>query len=119
MQHLMHPKPLNAPVCALAPGHARPMGCMGMHGWLHITTRSSGLHKCIHVKSYMASMTLQQQALLLIKYWDFHDENHMLKLLANDDKIELAHLRRELMNAKNKIAKLEHMVDPVTFLASR
>ena len=66
-----------------------------------------------------SDMTKQQQALLWSKYWDIHDENNMLKLLANEKDETIARLRRELVNAKNKIARLEQMVDPVSFVASR
>lgn len=60
----------------------------------------------------MDSLTQQHQALLWNKYWDLYDENNMLKLLANEKDEKIAVLRRELVAAKNKIAKLEHIIDP-------
>lgn len=77
----------------------------------------------------MASLA-QQQDLLWYKYWDIRKEHAMLQLLANEkdetiaklrrEKDEtIAKLRRDLVNANNKIAKLEHMIDPMTFLSSR
>jgi hypothetical protein len=66
------------------------------------------------------ALTEQQQALLWSKYWDLHNENKMLKLAAEEKDETISRLRRELVNAENKIAKLEQMVDhPVSFLSSR
>ena len=71
----------------------------------------------------MASLTQQQQqqqqALLWNKYWDLRDEHAMLQLVANEKDQTIAQLRRDLVNANNKIAKLEQMIDPMTFLSSR
>ena len=66
----------------------------------------------------MASLTQEQQAVLLNKYWDLHDENNMLKLLAKEKDETIQQLRRELVNAKNKIARQEQMINPNNFLAS-
>jgi septal ring factor EnvC (AmiA/AmiB activator) len=77
----------------------------------------------------MASLTQQQQqqqALLWNKYWDIREEHSMLQLMANEKdhtiaqlRRDLAQLRRDLVKANNKIAKLEQMIDPATFLSSR
>lgn len=74
----------------------------------------------------MDSLTKQQQALFWTKYWDMYDENNVLKLVVNEREKTLerredtiALLRRELVDAKNKIAKLEHLLDPVSFFATR
>jgi hypothetical protein len=41
------------------------------------------------------------------------------RIWANEKDQTIAQLRRDLVNANNKIAKLEQMIDPMTFLSSR
>jgi hypothetical protein len=66
-----------------------------------------------------AQSTLQQKHdLFWLKYWDIHDENNMLKLYVNEKDETIAQLRRDLLAAKIKIAKLEQKIDPITYLAS-
>jgi hypothetical protein len=65
------------------------------------------------------SLTPQQQALLWSKYWDMHDQHAHLRLRVSEKDETIALLRRDLVRANTRIAKLEQMVDPMAFLSSR
>lgn len=67
----------------------------------------------------MAPLTEQQSALLRNKYWDLRDEHAMLQLAAYEKDQTIAQLRRDLVNAQNKIAKLEQIIDPMSFISSQ
>ena len=72
----------------------------------------------------------QQFALLHNKYWELREENEELKITVQEkddliarlrlEKDELiARLRRDLNAANHKVAKLEQLVDPEMFIASK
>ena len=70
------------------------------------------------------NMSQQQAVHWYNKYWDLHDEHALLKQLydeqqaiADKQQAIVRQLRGELVNANNKIARLEQM-SSATFLSS-
>lgn len=53
------------------------------------------------------------------KYMDALEENRELKTVLTEKEETIARLRRALNTAENKIDRLEQIVDPNMFLASR
>lgn len=61
----------------------------------------------------------KEHALLWNKYMELNDENEAQKLIILERDETIALLRRELVNVKNKVARLEQILSPDIFLASR
>lgn len=67
----------------------------------------------------MTSQADQQLPLWQNAYWDLRDENAELKTQILEKNEHIAQLRRELNAANNKMAKLQQIISPGLFLASR
>ena len=67
----------------------------------------------------MAAPTQQQYAIIWNKYMEALEEITELKTQLIEKDETITRLRRELNNSKNKVARLEQMMDPMMFLASQ
>ena len=67
----------------------------------------------------MAAPTQQQYAIIWNNYLEALEEINELKTQLIEKDETITRLRRELNNSKNKVARLEQMMDPMMFLASQ
>jgi len=63
--------------------------------------------------------TREQVAKLQNSYWDVMEENAELKTSVMEKDEIIARLRRQMNTANHKVAKLQQLVEPEMFLASR
>jgi len=63
--------------------------------------------------------TREQVAKLQNYYWDVLEENAELKTSVMEKDELIARLRRQMNTANHKVAKLQQLVEPEMFLASR